>query len=86
MWCGERWGGQDGDTALHHAAKLGLDAAINALLLQRPEHVNAKNKATTQRATKGLSGNQCPSFRYLIRRNPPIFLGVAYRRVLGLTV
>ncbi|KAJ1495462.1 hypothetical protein T484DRAFT_3457552 [Baffinella frigidus] len=38
----------------------------------------------TQRATKGFSGAQCPSFRYLIRRNPSMPLRVAYRRVLGL--
>jgi hypothetical protein len=39
---------------------------------------------STQRATKEISGTQCPNFRYLIRRNPPMSLRVAYRRVLGL--
>ncbi|KAJ1473625.1 hypothetical protein T484DRAFT_1636617, partial [Baffinella frigidus] len=37
----------------------------------------------TQRATTGVSGTQCPSFRYLIRRNPPMPLRVAYRRIVG---
>jgi hypothetical protein len=39
---------------------------------------------TTQRATKGFSAQTGPPFRYLIRRNPPMSLRVAYRRILGL--
>ena len=39
---------------------------------------------STQRATKGFSAHFGPSFRYFIRRNPPMTLRVAYRRVVCL--
>ncbi|KAJ1474912.1 hypothetical protein T484DRAFT_1634687, partial [Baffinella frigidus] len=39
---------------------------------------------TKQRATKGFSAQIGTSFCYLIRRNPPMLLRVAFRRVLGL--
>jgi hypothetical protein len=39
---------------------------------------------STQRATTGFSGTECPIFRDLIRRNPPLPLRAAYRRVVGL--
>jgi hypothetical protein len=42
------------------------------------------SRLSTQRATKGFSGAESPSLRYLIRRNPPKSLRVAYCRVLGL--
>ncbi|KAJ1477391.1 hypothetical protein T484DRAFT_1963500 [Baffinella frigidus] len=38
---------------------------------------------TTQRATKAFSAHFGPSFRYIIRRNPPMCLRIAYRRVAG---
>jgi hypothetical protein len=41
-------------------------------------------RLATQRVTRGFSGAESPSFRYFIRRNPPMPLRVAYRRVLGL--
>jgi len=37
----------------------------------------------TQLATKQFTDRKCPSFRYLIRMNPPMFLRVACCRVLG---
>ena len=39
---------------------------------------------STQQAAKGSWGRKCSSFRYLIRRNPPMVLRVAYRRVVCL--
>jgi hypothetical protein len=39
---------------------------------------------STHRAMKGFSGAESPSFRYRIRRNPPMSLRVASRRILGL--
>ncbi|KAJ1483202.1 ankyrin repeat-containing domain protein [Baffinella frigidus] len=41
-------------------------------------------KRSTQRATKGFSAQIGPPFRYLIHRNPPMPLRLAYGRVVGL--
>ena len=52
-----------------------------------PEETTMRSPRTarsTQRATKGFPAHIGPTFRYLIRRNPPMSLRVAYRSVVGL--
>ena len=67
----------------HHTAPKLTDAYRKPSMSSSEKSVNP-GEAGTQRAIKGLSPHFGPTFSYLIRRNPPMSLRAAYRRVVGL--